>query len=388
MSGNEPAAPQRRELEIMRVLFERRLKDRAIALADSRWPGSGKMVDLAYEWGQLDPGERRDRLSAIGPEEIARLREFAELNPDLSQAVTELDRRGVLPHIEAAAIDIAAATREQNQPSEPSRTTPQAAVETQPAREESRTASQPDAAEAESNEPAVPSIEEAQAQLEALQNKQLNVDMPELDLGLPSTSEFLTDEQKRRDQASQSAQDAMDRVRKSLDRSTQRAFDRSSSIGTTSFPDLPRPAMPSVASFSTSSDDELRSAPKAIDAPATLARWLETHVVATVGASDARPSDDQLVALANDMQLGYSEHSVEIGNRREAFGGLVSEYGQIVVKAGSVSAAVAEPNLVVIHGRLWPNMTERLEEGFLDIPGTRASVRVHPKARVVVLGDR
>ncbi len=112
MSGNSPIVPQRREIEIMRVLFERRLKDRAIALAESRVTGSGKMVDLAYEWSKLGPTERRERLSGIGPEEIARLRDFAELNPDLARAVEELDRRGVLPQIEAAAIDIAAAARE------------------------------------------------------------------------------------------------------------------------------------------------------------------------------------------------------------------------------------------------------------------------------------
>ncbi|MEZ4570911.1 MAG: hypothetical protein R2849_11405 [Thermomicrobiales bacterium] len=98
------------------------------------------------------------------------------------------------------------------------------------------------------------------------------------------------------------------------------------------------------------------------------------------------PTIDQLVSLANDLQVGFTEHTVTFSNRKEVFGGLFAEFGSIEVKPGSIPKAIAGPNLVVVHGRLAPQLVDD-EEGFFDIPGTKASVRVHPKARVVVLGD-
>jgi len=374
MSGNQPAAPQRRELEIMRVLFERRLKDRAIALADSRWPGSGKMVDLAYEWGDLEPTERRDRLSKIGPEEIARLREFAELNPELSKAVTELDRRGVLPHIEAAAVDVAAASREtREQQARAEATSPGTAAVEEPIEEVANGAAS--AEEIDVTPIASPGDGGA-----------LHTDMPELDLGLQSTDEFLHDEAERRQKATQAAEEAMDRVRRNLDQATQRAFQRGASMGMPKMPEISRPSLPSLET-STGTGSASRSATRAIDAPASLANHLQRHVVAMVRPGDPRPTDDQLVALANDLQIGFTEHTVSYENRKEVFGGLVSEYGRITVRPGSIARAIAAANLVVIRGRLSSQLADRIEAGFLDIPGTRASVKVHPDARVVVIGD-
>lgn len=374
MSGNQPAAPQRRELEIMRVLFERRLKDRAIALADSRWPGSGKMVDLAYEWGELEPTERRERLSQIGPEEIARLREFAELNPELSKAVTELDRRGVLPHVEAAAVDVAAASRETSQQQAATEVNPpETAVTEDPVVE---TANDATGAEEIDVTPSAPP-EDAGA---------LHVDMPDLDLGLQSTEEFLEDEAERRQRANQSAEEAMERVRRNLDQATQRAFQRGASMGMPKMPEITRPSLPSVETPADARSTS-QSATRAIDAPASLANHLQRHVVAMVRSGDPRPTDDQLVALANDLQIGFTEHTVAYDNRKQVFGGLVSEYGRITVRPGTIAQAIAGPNLVVIRGRLSSQLADRIEEGYLDIPGTRASVKVHPKARVVVIGN-
>lgn len=369
MSGNQPAAPQRRELEIMRVLFERRLKDRAIALADSRWPGSGKMVDLAYEWSELEPTERRERLSQIGPDEIARLREFAELNPELSKAVTELDRRGVLPHVEAAAVDVAAASRERrNQQTSPRPAPPETAA-AEEAAADTATAEEVDV---------TPSIRP--------EDSALNVDMPDLDLGLQSTEEFLHDEAERRQQATQAAEEAMDRVRRNLDQATQRAFQRGASMGMPKMPEISRPSFPSVETPSRT-ESTSGSATRAIDAPVSLASHLKRHVVAMVRPGDPRPTDDQLVALANELQIGFTEHKVSYDNRKQVFGGLVSEYGRITVRPGTIAQAIAGPNLVVIRGRLSNQIADRIEAGFLDIPGTRASVEVHPKARVIVIGD-
>ena len=375
MSANRPAAPQRRELEIMRVLFERSLKDRAIALADSRFPGAGQMVDLAYEWSQLDASERRDRLSAIGPDDIAKFRDFAELNPDLSRAIDELDRRGVLPHVEAAAADAVAAYQEtQPNPPDPSRAPTAPEPESEPAR--------PSSFVPESGEPEAIDIELRDSSLEPL-----NVDMPDLDLGLPSTAEFLEDESHRRQEATEAAEAAMDRVRRSLDQATQRAFDRSSAVGLSQVPEISRPTLPSLTIQTEDTAGEEREEIRAIEAPSSLARHLETNVVAFIRPGDPRPTIDQLVSLANDRQIGFTEHTVTLGNRKESFGGLVSEFGTISVKPGAIPKAIAGPNLVVIHGRLPPQLASRIEEGFLDIPGTRASVKVHPDARVIVLGS-
>jgi hypothetical protein len=381
MSADRPPTPQRRELEIMNVLFERRLKDRAIALADSRFPGAGKMVDLAYEWGELDPAERRDRLSAIGPEDIAKFRDFAELNPDLSKAVDELDRRGVLPQLENVATDIAEASQQAQ-----AKQAASAAKRDEPEPEEqsSEPAGRDEPPTSASERTATPDVED---DFDELDIAPLHVDMPDLDLGLPSTSEFLEGESGRREEASRSAEEAMERVRKSLDQATQRAFDRSSAVGVTKMPEIARPTLPSLSLQQEEENAATEQvASRAISAPTELARHLEHHAIAVIRADEPRPTPDQLVALANDRQIGYSEHTVSLENRKEAFGGLVSEFGRITVRPGTIPKAVAAANLVVIHGRLAPQIADRIEEGFFDIPGTRASVKVHPDARIVVLG--
>lgn len=400
MSGNSPVTPQRREIEIMKVLFERRLKDRAIALSDSRFPGSGKMVDLAYEWGQLEPTERRERLSAIGPDEIVRLREFTQLNPDLARAVDELDRRGVLPHIEAAAIDVAAASRESSEsgstdpqpdagPTETVEAEPVAEVPDEPAGEQ---VAEPDPVETASAEPVsseqeTATADEVEYDFEDADIDAMKVDMPDLDLGLPTTEEVLAEETHRREEAAKATQEAMDRVRKTLDASTQRAFERSASFGMPKMPEISRPSMPSMQLQKADQTPATPEPDNAIDAPNQLASYLDKQVVAMVRPGDPVPTPDELVALANERQLGFTEHTISLGNRKEAFGSLVAEYGRINVKAGSIPKAIAGPNLVVIHGRLAPHLADRIEQGFLDIPGTKASVKVHPDARVVVLGN-
>ena len=375
MSAHRPSTPQRRELEIMRVLFERSLKDRAIALADSRFPGAGKMVDLAYEWSQLDAAERRDRLSAIGPDDIAKFRDFAELNPDLSKAIDELDRRGVLPHVEAAAADAVAAYQE-TQTDQPATST------TEPSPVSAPEPVQPATFVPESSAPEPVEFDLGESSIDPL-----NVEMPDLDIGLPSTEEFLEGESQRREEATKAADEAMDRVRRSLDQATQRAFDRSSTLGSPKMPEIARPTLPSLALQSDMESSREAEEIQAIEAPSSLARHLEKNVVAFIRSGDPRPTPDQLVSLANDRQIGFTEHTVTLGNRKESFGGLVSEFGTISVKPGAIPKAIAGPNLVVIHGRLAPQLASRIEEGFLDIPGTRASVEVHPDARVVVLSD-
>jgi hypothetical protein len=380
MSGNPPAAPQRREIEIMRVLFERRLKDRATALADSRWPGSGRMVDLAYEWSQLTPAQRRDRLSAIGPEEISRLREFTALNPELAAAVDELDRRGVLPHIEAAAAEATAAAQAAYIPGsaaaqemEVPATDDAGAVATAGTAEPDRTAMVDESPETE-----------VEFDFEDAGVDALDVVMPVLDLGLPSTSEFMQEREDQRQRAIAAAEATMERVRQRLDQSTQRAFQRSAALG------APRPAetagpQPSPVVPDTEPSGEESRTVRAIAPPATLLTRLRDHPFTALSASDRKPSDDELLAIANELRVGYAEFALAPGRLREMFGGLTISYGQIEVVPGPLPRAIAEPNLVVIRGRLSPQTGRRIAEGFLDIPGTRASVRVHPDTRVLIL---
>ncbi len=212
--------------------------------------------------------------------------------------------------------------------------------------------------------------------------------MPDLDLGLPTTDKFLEEESQRREEAAKATEETMDRVRRSLDRATQRAFDRSASVGMPRKAEITRPTLPSIGlNDDTTAVPPIPQPGAAIEAPTSLAKHLERQYVAMIGSGDARPTVDQLVALANDRQIGITEHTITLGNRKEVFGGLATEFGQIKVRAGSIPKAIAGPNLVVIHGRLAPQMAKRIEEGFLDIPGTRATVRVHPDARVVVLED-
>jgi hypothetical protein len=391
MSGRQPATPQRREIEIMRVLFDRRLKERAIALADSRWPGSGSMVGLAYEWGQLTPAQRREQLSAIGPEEIARLREFSALNPELAAAVDELDRRGVLPHLEAAAVEAASAaqaartTQTQAEAEHPT-VEPAASPQAAPAQAQAETLAaipeQPvqneQATTPESAPPAV-EFDFEDAGIDAIE-----VDMPDLDLGLPSTSEFMRDREDQRLQSIAAAEATMDRVRQRLDQSTQRALQRGAAVSSPKFPETPRPPAAHALPDARSAAEPPRSM-RAIEPPAALADLLRASPFTALGPSERRPTDDELVALANELQVGYAEFALAPGRRRELYGGLTTTSGRISVEAGPLPRAVAEPNLVVIRGRLSPQAARRIKAGFFDIPGTRASVRVHPDARVLVL---
>ncbi len=391
MSTSQPAQPKRREIEILRVLFDRHLKDRAIALADSRWPGSGKMVDLAYEWSDLSPADRRTRLSSIGPEEIARLREFAALNPELSNAIDELDRRGVLPPIEAAVIDAATATREADQATtaggQPagaqefeqatSATSDLEVASDSDSGAATTTGSSPDLA-GESSEEARSDPQPVAAEPDL---NTLHVDMPELNIGLPTTSEFLDSEQVRRREALQSSQEAMERVRQRLDQSTQRAFERGSAFSSPRVTAFDRTDYQSL----TEGGSDVLAQTRALEAPRSLLRELEARRVVLVRPGDPQPSDDELVNLANELQLGFSEHRLTFENRKQEYGSLVAEYGNVRVRAGRLSRAVAEPNLVVIRGRLQPRLVDRIEEGFMDIPGTRASIKVHPSTRIIIL---
>jgi hypothetical protein len=60
---------------------------------------------------------------------------------------------------------------------------------------------------------------------------------------------------------------------------------------------------------------------------------------------------------------------------------------RIETTAGPLPSALARETLAVVRGKLYPNLIARLETGYADIPGTRATVKMHPKSRVLVLAD-
>src|SRR3954462_14135520 len=100
MSAPAPTDPaSASELATIRQLFGRKLVDRATQLAEARWPGSGQMVTLANDWAHLTPAARRERLAAVGPADLARLRGLADLQPDLARVLDDLEKRGVLPPV-------------------------------------------------------------------------------------------------------------------------------------------------------------------------------------------------------------------------------------------------------------------------------------------------
>jgi hypothetical protein len=108
-----PGSGDAHSLTVIRHLLERKLTDRATALAETRWPGSGQVVQLAADWAALSPVQRRQRLAAISPEDLARLRGVADLQPDLARVLDQLEERGVIPPAAAGEGDPFAVERPQ-----------------------------------------------------------------------------------------------------------------------------------------------------------------------------------------------------------------------------------------------------------------------------------
>lgn len=391
MSGPGSVNPKRREIEIIRVLFDRQLADRAVALAESRWPGSGDVVRLAYEWGQLGPSERRDRISSIGPAEIARLRELTTLNPELQATIDELGRRGVLPNLEQAALAGAASVAG----SEPGETTQ---LDAMLAERDSDAAQTPDASpppdqidaqaapdppeisEPESPPPPPPPVELPE---------EMQVDMPALDLGLPDAETFLETETRRRAETVQKTEAAMERVHERLERAAGKTWSRT--FPTATLPSIaPMPQLSDLTALTTTQVRPPEALPQRgdsnlIEAPQRIIDAFTESRVLSLASQEEAPSDDELVAIANELGLGLKEFSLEPGRMREVYGGLGRVGSQIKVTAGLLPSALAAKNLVVVRGRMFPTLIDRLNAGFADIPGTRATVKVHPDARVLVI---
>ena len=364
MSGMPPVEPRSREMEIVRVLFDRNLLDRAVNLAEARWAGSGDMIRLAYSWPDLAPGERRQRLEELGPEKISEYRAFANLHPDLAQVIDNLEARG--------GLSLA-----------PDGVEPELDPET---------AMPESTAQVESAEPADPKLEAGGPESAGAGLVESFVDdspLPRIEIpNVASIGERLDDfkftAQDRRAESLATGAETLERVRARLNASARRVASTPIGSGPSSVQLSTRlPAAVTAApgtSQTTVVVDESRFT-------ASPGYWLERLKNNHVVVADGRilpPSDDELVALANELGLGLAEFVVEPGATRALFGGLKRNGGVVEVAVGPLPTALAAPNLVVVRGRLFAKLLERLRAGMCDIPGTRATVRLDPSSRVLV----
>ena len=97
------------------------------------------------------------------------------------------------------------------------------------------------------------------------------------------------------------------------------------------------------------------------------------------------PTEAELRTAAAEQKLDYVVLNPDEIGMRAFFGGLVREGRRVEPRAGEFPTAVSKPGLVAVYGRLYPKTIERLREGYCDIPGTQATVRVHPECRIVLV---
>lgn len=363
MSGMPPVQLRSREMEIVRVLFDRHLLDRAVNLAEARWPGSGEMVRLAYAWPDLEPGERRQRLEELGPEKISEYRALADLHPDLAEVIDNLEARGGL----SGAADIVEPDPEVATPESPAQT-----ESTKPVDEESEV----DPSGADDSWSVEQAVDDAPP---------LEIEIPDLLDVEERFDDFKSTAQDRRAESLATGAETLERVRARLNASARRVA--SAPIG----------SGPSAVQLSTRLPATVTATPGATQPTVDVDEgrftpppgyWLERLKDEQVVVADGRmlpPSDDELVALANELGLGLAEFVVQPGATREFFGGLKRNGGSVEVAVGPLPTALANPNLVVVRGRLFAKLVERLRAGMCDIPGTRATVRLDPRSRMLIV---
>jgi hypothetical protein len=373
MSTPAQAPQTTTSISAIRGLLERNLLERAVALSESRWPGSGPLVELAHEWAGLSPAARRQRLAAIGPEDLGRMRAVAHLQPDLARVLDDLEARGIIPPADET-------TAETGEPLTREEAVVDAVLDL---------AQEKVTAAAQAIEPGIAPAaggvvltarELAGINLSERPVPMPQVEMPVLDLGLPTTAEFLDTESARRAQLAEQAESVIDRIRARVDAAADR-FGAERTAPALPVPPVPAepvrvaPASPAVAPVVTTTDT--RASPRLIQ----LVRDTPVLELEAVGAT---ASSTDLAAAASDLGLPLVELRTDVG-AREFYGGLRREGRAVVPEAGRFPVAVNTANLVVVRGRLTTRAIARLREGFCDIPGTQATVRVDPRCRIVVL---
>lgn len=379
--SDAPVQPRSREFEIIKVLFDKHLLHRAINLAEVRWAGSGEVVRLAYEWRDLAPGERRTRLEQIGPDRLSQFRVFGDLDPELAQVLDDLAGRGVLE-----AVQFPADTTEQDEvvPSQDDMVSAEEGVD-EPASDEPSPAVEHTEAEPVEADPIEddtvidPGVE---VELTDDVRSMIEASLPHTDLSPESIDEVVANEQRRRAEAVASGEEMLQRVRDRLDSTARRVESRPGRHR------QPAPAaFPRMTAASTSPASVTLTTPpgeQTFTAPPEfwLQRLREERVIVVDGTSPA-PSDDELVAIANELGLGIEEFDLGPGLTRALFGGLRRTGSSIEVEVGPLPAALAHGCLAVVRGRMMPSMLKRLQAGMCDIPGTRATVRLSDETRVL-----
>ena len=201
MSSMPPGRLQSREKEIVRVLFDQHLLDRAVNLSEARWPGSGDMVRLAYFWPDLAPTERRQRLEDLGTEKLAEFRSLADLHPELAQVLEQLEAQGVLPSSAAQNVD------------SPPTDEPEA---------EAEMVEQPEPVTVDGASTGLePDVSGVQDDWIPDDPALLKLEMPDLELGGESVEEFIASERERRAEAIAIGAETLERVRSRLDQTAQ-----------------------------------------------------------------------------------------------------------------------------------------------------------------------
>jgi hypothetical protein len=393
----------------IRGLLERNLLERAVALAETRWPGSGPVVELAHEWAALPPGARRERLASIGPDELARLRGVAQLQPDLARVLDDLEARGIIPPEQAAVPDetVEEPVIEPGTPIEPAPTFEEAvadaaidyseqglqrlarsAQEQLPPQLQAAAGGMDAVAAAEAAAEATVAAAAAEAaRLRASFDPVEPVEMPDLDLGLPSTGEFLDQEAERRQQASELANSILERARSRVDESATRLLPVPTEVRPVASVADTLPLLESVPAPPVGTEAPIPAQSTRVDAPVNrgLVSRIEREQVVVIEPSAPLPTAADLQAAAQDTDRDYVALVPDEIGLRAFYGGLVREGSRAEPRAGQFPAAVSKPGVVAVFGRLYPKTIERLREGYCDIPGTQATVLVHPDCRIVIV---
>jgi hypothetical protein len=360
----DPAAAS--ELATIRQLFGRKLIDRATQLAEARWPGSGQMVTLANDWAHLTPAARRERLAAVGPADLARLRSLADLQPDLARVLDDLEQRGVLP----PAGELAATTASRDE------------LLVNAITQGGESAMHDVAAQAQLRQRGALTTQTPAVLLDA-PAPIAQVDWPELDLGLPSTAEVLEQEAERRRLASEAAEATLERVRQRVERSATSLLPAAQVVV---------PPMPPIPDMPTAERIVARPAFASVTPVAANAsqRALAARIAAAIVLAPPEPlrvTSEDARALGVELGLPVADFQVGPGALREVFGGVRLVAGNSEVVAGPLPTALHAGALAIVRGRLAPKTLERWRAGFCDIPGTRATVRIHPSSRMLVLAE-
>lgn len=355
-------------VSVIRGLLERNLVERAVALSETRWSGSGPLVRLAHEWGGLPPAERRDRLAAIGPEDLARLRGVADLQPDLARVLDDLETRGIIPPAAALTPDPDATMTQE-----------EAVVDAVLDLAEERVTDF--VAKSEIDMPAA--VDEWRERVAAMQDGSTAPGSADAIARGEAARAFQQGEAERREAAAERGAEMLDRIR-------QRVEDSGARVATSTLGDFPGAAVAPVAVVASAPVIEaLARRDEAIDAQSARADVLNAIMTERVyeSASGAPPlAESELRSVATALGLGFVRIDGEQYSNREVYGGLVRKGRGVVEEAGFLPRALAGRNLVAFSGRLYPTALARIDDGFFDIPGTRAATRVHPDSRLVILG--